>query len=733
MKKTLSPLRAALMIGVFLLCHVSAVSGAIDGGSSWWEAYDLSMQVGANAAYYRSKGPAGSYRHQHDQYYSNFNFTFENNHNPYNLSRGYVSGVFNDSPYRADRNGLLVERMNLHQENGEYGLPWRLDLGDYHAFTTARTMQRPVKGAQVELQPGKLRSADTSLLFFSGGVAQDYTNIQYNEDLYQGASFLMAWPESRLSLNYTHNSQEPGSGFGTSRPAMHQHVYGAAFHRKGQIGGQNLEMDVEINRFEGDRLEKTEKDRTEGMGYFFYLRGRSAASPLSYSYRFEDYEQSYLPRGASIASGRRSHELRGTLRAGQATSIALRQQFFQDAAGKPEEADTLVSGVNVSTSFSGFQGKRMNLALDMFRQTYDAPAAESETHALSSTFSTPLPAAMTLRLNGGFQDLNVRQGGAGDRELFQYGLDVSRSLAFAEIAASLSLGYQFVNLRQQGQGSRDSGVNLAASLSREAHRFRCSYRHLAQNRDTGLVDNTSNVFSAAYEYVYHQHQFRLEMENSQRHPENSPSSRDTRFMLVWNFTLDRPASGISRRFEELPVSAPEKKTEQVQLLDGNSLEGLFPGSDFDRVLEALAGRGILGGVQEGRFRIFETLWFEEISQRQRLVLERTGSRLTRAGILIDLDAVGEPESFEHLYERLRSVLIRRYGAPISQEKGVFEPGMADELRAGRFLRISDWHTPAGVIRLGIPRRMDGRIRIEVVYASSFPLSAIMGWGFEDIQ
>ena len=70
---------------------------------------------------------------------------------------------------------------------------------------------------------------------------------------------------------------------------------------------------------------------------------------------------------------------------------------------------------------------------------------------------------------------------------------------------------------------------------------------------------------------------------------------------------------------------------------------------------------------------------------------------------------------------MRALLLRRYGPPdIQIEEGDFALGLATALRTGRFLRVYQWPTSAGVLRFGIPSRPDGIVRIEIRHACDLP-------------
>jgi hypothetical protein len=52
---------------------------------------------------------------------------------------------------------------------------------------------------------------------------------------------------------------------------------------------------------------------------------------------------------------------------------------------------------------------------------------------------------------------------------------------------------------------------------------------------------------------------------------------------------------------------------------------------------------------------------------------------------------------------------------------------------GRFIWIMEWSRADGIIRYGIPRRLDGQIRMEVQFAGSFPPESDTLWSIERVK
>jgi hypothetical protein len=132
--------------------------------------------------------------------------------------------------------------------------------------------------------------------------------------------------------------------------------------------------------------------------------------------------------------------------------------------------------------------------------------------------------------------------------------------------------------------------------------------------------------------------------------------------------------------------------------------------------------------------LYEYRLLEEITQRQRLGIQTLAGDIARAALVIEFEAVGAAENMRQLFERVREALIRRYGQPASVfNRGEFRPSVADDIQADQFIRLTEWRTPEGTIRFGIPRRLDRIVRMEVQIARSFPDPTQTRWSIEELR
>ncbi len=120
--------------------------------------------------------------------------------------------------------------------------------------------------------------------------------------------------------------------------------------------------------------------------------------------------------------------------------------------------------------------------------------------------------------------------------------------------------------------------------------------------------------------------------------------------------------------------------------------------------------------------------------RLRLALEFEQGQLARSALVIDFDDVGNGDSVLQTFEQVRQLLIRELGSPTRTcEEGEFGASFAAAVNSQRFTRIVEWVVPTGVICFGIPRRLDGQVRMEIQHATRFSRSGETLWSIEGIR
>jgi hypothetical protein len=165
------------------------------------------------------------------------------------------------------------------------------------------------------------------------------------------------------------------------------------------------------------------------------------------------------------------------------------------------------------------------------------------------------------------------------------------------------------------------------------------------------------------------------------------------------------------------------------------LRELAPGKQIGILEKRLDALGLKAATRPAPdLRVYDYRMLDDIDQRQRVAIQTLGGDIERSGLVIDFDDVGSVSTAAQTFERVRQALIRRFGAPSSVfNRGDFRPTLADDVQSDQFIRLSEWRTPEGVIRFGIPRRLDRLVRMEVQIARSFPDATQSRWSFDDLR
>lgn len=418
----------------FLIIYAVSVHCNDNIASDW----KISGQNSIHFDYYNSSGPNGAYLQEGWQSYNDFNLQFQNTANPYNTMKGYFSGTINESPYRAANYGLLIERFNFNQENGNNFVPYRLDVGDFYAFQTPRILQRSLKGGQIELQPGTMLGANQSILFQLGGIAQDYLDNKKWDNMFGGASWMMNWEDTRLAFNYTANRQAAQ----TEIPSLKQYVWGMALNHNFSLLRQKLIFDAEWDFLRGDSYANGSVNHNKGQGRFIQLQGRSQI-PITYSSRYEEYDSEYLPNGSVVNGGRRVFDNRAGWQLAAGYSINGRAQFYRDGMGTTTVTDTDVFGIGMSGIIPNPLLRGVNGNIDAYRQHANSDSSETVIDSLNMNFSAPLSDGWSTRISASLQDQTVQKGVAANNTTQQYGFDIGRSVEIVGFKGTANLGLTY--------------------------------------------------------------------------------------------------------------------------------------------------------------------------------------------------------------------------------------------------------------------------------------------------
>lgn len=715
---------------VCLMSLLAAAGATADGGplAGWNVSGTNTLRVDQYDVH--GLGAASPYPFEGPQIYDELGLSFDRQDRDYARWRGQLFGVLNGNRYRSLDDGLVPERMNLTREVGDVALPYRVELGDYFSYFSYMTQQRSMKGAQLELQP-RLGDRVDSLVVFAGANEPSWQDFDLHEDLSAGASYLLDSARfGTWSVNTVFNHRDSEGRFGL--PDRNQLVTSIGFERGLVLSSEQLNFEGEYAHFAGDHdgfgVPNGGRDRS-AKGYFVELTGFSTRLPLDYRVRGERYEKDFRPRGTVVTADRRSAEAHAGWRFAAGQSLRVRLQHFDDTFQTGNEFETRTGGVSWSGPLLGALVSDLAGQLDFYAQTRDnrQDTIDLRSYTLTADVGKPLGAAWYGRVALFLQDLDDRTPFGLDRDTWQVSVSADHAFALGNVTGIVTPGLLLRFERNGRPTSNDFQPTLAFRLERERHAVGFNYGVLVQDRlETGTTDVATHTVTADYRYTRNRHLFGVEVNYFGRHPDPGLATDAWNVGLYWTYAFDRPATRPAAR-----ASGAALMPGRVTALD---LAQFAPGLVLADAEAALRGLGVTSGVEQGGARVYEARVLPEIPQRQRLALVHGAGQLDRAALIVEFDNLGSADTVQQTFERVRKALIDRYGQPANvYEEGEFGSGFVRDLNAQRFIRITEWQTPQGVLRFGIPRRYDGRVRMELQHRTAFPALRDTLWGLEGVR
>jgi len=675
---------------------------------------------------YRTRGdaPATPYPYGGGHQTLGLSVDGERQTNPYELTRFQFTGTQSHSQYYSGGYGFSPERINVTHQSGLAALPYQAQLGDYLGAFSMRTLQTPLRGGMVELQPSS-GSADRrhSLVALSGAGGQTYKNYQLQDNRFNGASYLYEDRTlGRYSVNWINNYRQAGLGaFDRS-----QSVWSGAAEVPFSAASQDLRFETEWARFSGDHDVATSR---KDAGFFGELsaRGEKALTPLDWRLRYERYGQDYRPAGAVVSPDRLSREGFAGWRFGSGLAVRGRLQAFRDGwdSGNLTETHTgglALTGPLLTALLPGWTGN-----LDGYAQTVFNGTTPTNIHVHSvradagRTFD-----AVTLRLGYGFLDVENRNSADGS----SITRDVLATLTHAVLWAGWRGSVSYGGTVRRIDGGTNAGSQFlplaSASLALGRHSVSASLSYAWLNQlDPAQTDTRATVVGLGYRYDMPRDKLALELNTNHRSAVPGSYTEAYRLMLGWTHLFEKPQTAE-------PGRAPLGPVGETGALD---LGELVPGRSLAALEPRLAALGLKTPIQPAPgLAVLDYRVLGEIDQRQRLALLSAGGEIERAALIVDFEAVGNVDSVAQTFERVRQALVRRYGNPSAVfNRGELRATLADDLQADQLIRLSEWRLPGGTLRFGIPRRLDRVVRMEVQIARSFPDPTQTRWGLEEVR
>lgn len=663
-----------------------------------YEYYDISGDL--TAAPYRFLGSTG---------FVELDFSAINEISAYEFIEFNGHVLLNDSDYRSRYDGITLERFKFAWEKGDGDIPFRLEGGDIYGRFSNRVLQRAMKGLQLDLQPD-LGGGDYEHSFMLvGGVQQSvYRDLADVLPTFAGASLTRAkGKEKSWGLHAAYHATD-------TENANEQIAMSATHARKFNVKDQDLSFSGEIAYLSGD--DRAGAAKLSDFSGFVSFSGRDKKRPLDYRFRYELAGDEYRPLGANAAANREAIQGQLGYRFEAGHTLGLRAERYSDNRFSGIERRTHVAEASLTgpLSFIGSQGANGRISATYQDILSENRLQDQDIWTLRTNVSAPLKNEVTASVSGFFQNRKDHMTGDSTRSLTS-----DASLAFRAAALgwdwSLRPGVFLRHTDSATQKSTDLGFQMSLSANAGPHDISFNMQHTDQDRFTTVQNDlrTSN-FSARYTHTIDNKRFGVEADFRQRDPFMAQDTESYRISL----------------FAELAFSYAPKPTDRQTAPTSNvdqDLSLITPGSLADEARNLYMRYG--SPIQIGQMFIYEEPLLYRVRGRQRLVFEENATRIRRSGAIIDL----EDGRFETIFSDILNELLDIYGNPDSSfEDGQFSGNLSEDLRTGRFARNYDWRVLGGYIRLGIPARLDGQVRAEIIFTQTAISPQDSYWGFETI-
>jgi len=368
----------------------------------------------------------------------------------------------------------------------------------------------------------------------------------------------------------------------------------------------------------------------------------------------------------------------------------------------------------------------------MFLQ--DATNKDRTTDALTQNvnlnLNIPKIANWTGRVGYQYQNMYNRVPGSNDNEVNQLSINADHPLSFRNINGSITPGFVVRKINNPTSRAWEVNPTLALSLRTGQHSldYNLSWydqrRLIANNPDVGTTTQSLN-----YRYTVKKYIFGIECSSGYRVPDPGRSTDYYKIGAFLTYYFEKQVTKmqpVKTDIAKADIPAPSAMTTDISYLT--------PGLKIDAVTETLRKNNIVNPLSEEGLLVYETRLIEEIEFRQRLALVHKNNILRKSAMIIDFGFMERPDDMMQVFQRIRSILLDRYGTPTNfYERGTVSRNLINDIQSGNFIRITEWSKPGGVIRFGIPRRLDGQIRMEVQFADSFPPYGETLWSVEEVR
>lgn len=716
---------AILLVSMY---HSPLTQAGNDASSPW--RYSLENTV--RAQYYDNNGNQALSRYQSldEQYYNELFLRASKRPSAYEKWDAQLFALANHSDYRGDEFGTQIENGFLRWQKGDAALPFRARVGDYYAFLSPRTLQKSLKGAQIEVQPKLGQNLNHSLLFFSGAPAASYNDFSFSQENYLGTSWLTNTNQfGSLSFNILRSEFSTSS---VSDTEQEQTNFSINHHFEFQWLNQRLTTNWEIAHFDGfiQSLTTVNDEKEQDQSRYFRLQGRSGKG-TRYSIRFEDNGAQYNPIGATVIADREAWISQFQTKTFGSSTVSLRANRYEDANSTQDSRKTVLLGARWFGSSQWFSNKRTGFNLDLSRQNLDSEqnTVDSSTLSFSSRISQQISKNIntTLQLQNNSTEDDINQSESDFTQV-----DLSMVFRFKALGfnGSFQPGIQqrdiereFSNSPASNYESSDLGIRLNSQFYKQRQRVNFYYASfdVQPESDAGIESSTDN---AGIQYSWSNKHHRISLSSDYRKLELTPQDRveDYRISLGWTFLLEGEL-GRKQAAPSAPVSGSPISSGQVPLV--SLLQPL------NKITQSLSGLGIEKTSVQGNYHSYSMPGIANVTQKQQLVLAASNNAVTARSHIIDLQDISDAASLKQLLDQVLAFYTLKLGAPDSVHQfGEITDSFRESIRNEELIIVYDWVLNNSLVRLGIPKRLDNRIQIEVYQSRSMIPVATTHWGLQ---
>jgi len=630
-----------------------------------------------------------------------------------------------DRANRGPAQDAVINSAYLRWEKGDVGLPFRAEVGDFYGELSPRSFQKSLKGLRLEIQPRLLEGRQKHAIEAFGGVsAATYRLVDRDPD----ATGAMAWlVEDKvfgsLIASYAHREKRFTHSLGREQI---EGTVSAGWEKQADFNWFQAGLEGEYSRFRGDTSGSGVFEHGDDEGYFAKGKLALKETPLSIEGRWEKYGDQYTPAGAFVTSNRWTTGGSISWTSPLGPGIALRALNYRDRLESPDPLDVESYGVNLAGPLvpMGSLGVAM-LTSDAYtsRSLNRLSTLDAVNRNWNSTLNVPIQSWLAWRLGANLSD-NADQMTNALTVQREYSTGLDLRYVGGDTRASLGLGVlRRVNHRPLLETQTSPSVNLV--LSHGIQSLRAGWNTvLATGEVLNMPDYSSDVSNLNASYTIDTPAVSITLDGEHRKEDASTRSKFGEAYrlgatVTWKFYATVVDSG-AEAFDPDAVS-----------------DSLQPGQKLLDIAKNMAVLGLGPPSIASGLVVYEGGLVKGLNRRQRIALV-TSEKLEVAKVyqVIDIRSRGDLDDLNQVYETVKKQMLSAWGQPErAREEGVVvgAGNLAEEILAGKVVRAIDWKVKGGWVRLGIPSRTDGQVRIEVLRAESISSDTRIPWGLDELN